>query len=140
MQWNMTELCKWEELREFVDTALLPLYLFRPGVNVDQHANRMTYLVNVASAIEQRLKGRVLLFPLCYQIGSVPVVQRLPEGFSHYVLLQFSGDHISCAQDQPSPLYLAVGDEDLDSALRFEVTVDVLYQEILRMWQQRKDR
>ncbi len=140
MQWNLNEMSNWEELRAFVDTALLPLYLYRPGVPVDQHVLRMTYLGNVAAAIEQRLKGRVLMFPVSYQIGSEPVVQKLPDGFAHTVLIQFSGDYIRMAQESPEPslLYLTVGDEDLESSLRFEVTVDVLYQEILRLWRQRQ--
>jgi hypothetical protein len=142
MQWNLQELENWEELQAFVDTALLPLYLYRPGVPVDQHVLRMTYLLNVASAIEQRLRGRVLLFPVSYQVGDQPVPQQLPVGFTHCVILQFSGDHIRVTSDptQSSPLYLTVGDEDLSSSLRFEVTVDVLYQEILRLWQQRPNQ
>jgi hypothetical protein len=137
MQWNIQDLSNWEELRAYVDTALLPLYLYRPDQPVTEHVMRMTYLANVAASIEQRLKGRVLLFPLSYQVGDEPVPLQLPKGFSHYVLLQFSGDRLRAANVAgTSTLSLTVGDEDLTSTLRFEVTVDVLYREILRQWQQ----
>jgi hypothetical protein len=95
----------------------------------------MSYLVQVAASIEQRLKGRVLMFPLCYQIGDEPLAQRLPAGFAHYVLLQFSGDRLDAHEGEGSRLRLTVGDEDLESALRFEVTIDVLSREIIRHWQ-----
>jgi hypothetical protein len=135
MQWNVQELENWEELRTYVDTALLPLYLYRPEKPVNEHVQRMSYLVQVAASIEQRLKGRVLLFPICYQIGDEPLAQRLPAGFAHYVLLQFSGERLDARVDEGRLLRLTVGDEDLDSALRFEVTVDVLSREIIRLWQ-----
>jgi len=137
MQWDMQELEKWEELQAFVDTALLPLYLYRPDEPIDRHVWRMTYLMQVAAAIEQRLRGRVLLFPLAYHVGETPVPQQMPRGFAHYAAIQFAGDRIPLKSDgaQSHPLYLTVGDEDLTSSLRFEVTVDVLYQEILRKWQ-----
>lgn len=135
MQWNIHELENWEELRSFVDTALLPLYLYRPEKTVTDHVLRTTYLVNVAAAIEQRLKGRVLLFPLICQMGAEQSAQRTPERFAYKILLHFHGDRIQTAKEERGVLLLPVGEEDLDSAIRFEVTVDVLYKEVIRYWQ-----
>lgn len=141
MQWNMNEFENWEELRTFVDTALLPLYLYRPGFSVEEHVLRMNYLLNVAAAIEQRLKGRVLLFPISYQFAEEQLAQTIPESFGYHVLLHFRGDRIRLAEGTDSGvLMLPVGDEDLDSSLRFEVTVDVLYKEVIRLWQQKRDQ
>lgn len=136
MQWNINEFENWEELRSFVDTALLPLYMYRSGFDVTDHVLRTSYLLNVAAAIEQRLKGRVLLFPLSYQITEEHPAQRMPEGFAHRVLLHFRGDRIRLAEGEAGVLVLPVGEEDLDSSIRFEVTVDVLYKEVIRHWQQ----
>ncbi|USG63491.1 YpiF family protein [Brevibacillus ruminantium] len=133
MQWNVQEMEKWEELRPFVDTALLPLYLYRPELEVQEHVLRMTYLMNLAASIEQKLKGRVLLFPVCYKFASEPGVQGLPDGFVHRICLHFQGDQIS--EKQQNVHHLTVGDEELDSALRFDVTVDILAKEIIRIWQ-----
>lgn len=137
MQWNVNELENWEELRSFVDTALLPIYLYRKGKSVPEHAMRMNYLLNVAAAIEQKLKGRVLLYPVSYHFAEEQASQEAPEGFVHQVLLHFQGDRVRPAQtvEEANVLTLPVGDEDLDSSLRFEVTVDVLYKEIIRHWQ-----
>lgn len=139
MQWNTHELSNWEELRGYVDTALLPLYLYRQEFSLEEHLARMTYLCNVAAAIEQRLKGRILLYPLAYQWGDHYALQQIPEDFTHYVLLQFSGDPVRLGEQVEglSLCRLRVSDEDLTSVIRFEVTVNVLYEEILRLWQNR---
>ncbi|EJL40898.1 hypothetical protein BAG01nite_00540 [Brevibacillus agri] len=138
MQWNVNEFENWEELRPYVDTALLPLYLYRDGIEVKEHVLRMNYLLNVAAGIEQRLKGRILLFPLSYRFAWEEQEQKTPPGFAFSVGLHFSGDKIRLGdQGEASTLMLPVGEEDLDSSLRFEVTVDVLTKEIIRLWQQK---
>ncbi|GAB1531162.1 MULTISPECIES: DUF2487 family protein [Brevibacillus] len=136
MQWNLNDFENWEELRSFVDTALLPLYLYSSDRKVEEHVVRMNYLLNVAAGIEQRLKGRVLLFPLSYQIGVEQVEQRTPAEFPYKVLLYFRGEKIQVKERaEEGVLTLLVGDEDLESSLRFEVTVDVLYKEVIKLWQ-----
>lgn len=138
MQWNVNEFENWEELRPYVDTALLPLYLYKDGIGVEEHVLRMNYLLNIAAGIEQRLKGRVLLFPLSYQFAEAGQGQKTPQDFAFSVGLHFSQDKIRLdEQGQEGCLMLPVGEEDLDSALRFEVTVDVLVQEIIRLWQRK---
>lgn len=138
MQWTTAELHNWEELRPYVDSALLPLYLYRPGLPVPEHAERMTYLMALASEVERRLKGRLLLFPLAYQVAEHEAGFRLPEAFRHSFILRFSGDvwHVQAGEGQGRVHYLTVGDEELDSRVRFEVTADVLKQEIVRTWQE----
>jgi len=137
MQWRMDELHNWEEMRLYYDTALLPLYLYKPSVDIPSHAERMTYLLNVAAAIEQKLKGRILLFPLSYQIREEGFEHQLPSKFRHYILLQFSGHHVKGrlpSGEQGEIHTFTIGDEDLSSPIRFEVTVDVLTQEVLQAW------
>jgi len=34
--------------------------------------------------------------------------------------------------------FLTISDEDLESEIRFQITCDVLYQEILQIWQKHK--
>jgi hypothetical protein len=137
MQWTMDQLHNWEELRPYVDTALLPLYLYSPSYEIPAHVERMTYLLHVAASVEQRLKGRILLFPLLYQVGESAQEAHLPGEFPHYILLQFSGQHVKgiLQQKQAAVHYLTIGDEDLASRLRFEVTVDVLVKEIVKAWE-----
>ncbi|MFI8713103.1 DUF2487 family protein [Brevibacillus brevis] len=136
MQWNLNDFQNWEELRSFVDTALLPLYLYSSDRKVEEHVVRMNYLLNVAAGIEQRLKGRVLLFPLSYHIGEEQLELRTPAEFPYKVLLYFRGEKIQVKERaEEGVLTLLVGDEDLESSLRFEVTVDVLYKEVIKLWQ-----
>ncbi|MFD2371747.1 DUF2487 family protein [Brevibacillus sp. GCM10020057] len=137
MQWNVAETENWEEMRVFVDTALLPIYLYRSGVSVSEHVLRMNYLLNVAAAIEQKLKGRVLLFPVSYHFADEQPAQPIPDGFDFCVLLHFRSDRVRSVEAETgrNVWMLPVGDEELESALRFEVTVDVLYKEIIRFWQ-----
>jgi len=138
MQWNLEELHNWDDLRPYVDCALLPQYLYKNELAIQEHVLRMTYLMNLAIAVEQKLKGRILLFPLSYQVEAKEERERLllPDGFSFYFVLRYTG------HDWGTPVvssnayvqYLTVGDHDLDSEIRFEITVDVLYQEILQSW------
>ncbi len=138
MQWNVSEIENWEELRSFVDTALLPIYLYREGMDVNEHVLRMNYLLNVAAGIEQKLKGRVLLFPVSYHFAEEQHAQQTPNGFAYKVLLHFRDDRVRAVEEEDGQvLNLSVGDEDLESSLRFEVTVDILYKEIIRHWQAR---
>lgn len=136
MQWNLNDFLNWEELRSFVDTALLPLYLYSDDRKVEEHVVRMNYLLNVAAGIEQRLKGRVLLFPLSYQFTEEQLEQKTPGEFSYKVMIHFRGERIQLKDRvEEGILTLLVGDEDLESSLRFEVTVDVLYKEVIKLWQ-----
>ncbi|MFS0555566.1 DUF2487 family protein [Brevibacillus sp. 179-C9.3 HS] len=136
MQWNLNDFENWEELRSFVDTALLPLYLYSDDRKVEEHVVRMNYLLNVAAGIEQRLKGRVLLFPLSYQFTEEQLEQKTPGEFSYKVMIHFRGERIQLKDRvEEGILTLLVGDEDLESSLRFEVTVDVLYKEVIKLWQ-----
>lgn len=138
MQWTLNELENWEELREFVDTALLPLYLYRKDFAIPDHVRRMQYLMALASLIEQKLKGRVLLFPLAYQGGEDWMESALPESFPFTFVLRFSGDNWLLKTESSTEIvhYLTVGDEDLDSQVRFEITADVCYQQILKIWRE----
>lgn len=138
MQWTLTELENWEELREFVDTALLPLYLYRNEFAIPMHVKRMRYLMALAGVIEQKLKGRVLLFPLAYQGGGEWTESNIPESFPFTFVLRFSGDNWLLKTESSSETvhYLTVGDEDLDSQVRFEITADVCYQQILKIWRE----
>jgi len=135
MQWTMEQVQNWEELREYVDTALLPLYLLTGDKPIPAHVERMTYLMNIAAAVEQKLRGRVLLFPLHYQAEEGEAAIRLPEGFKHYMLLQFD-DYQWTLTNQPGHIRkLYIGAEDLQSSVRFAVTADVLQEAIIKEWQ-----
>jgi hypothetical protein len=114
--------------------------LFRPDKELPDHVLRMNYLLNIAAGIEQRLRGRVLLFPLAYQFGDQWSGSTLPPGFSHHVILCFDHDRVQLDTTSKNVLVLTVGEEDLDSALRFEVTVEVLYKEIIRQWQREQSQ
>jgi len=82
-----------------------------------------------------------LLFPISYQFAEEQLAQTTPESFGYHVLLHFRGDRIRLADGKDTGvIMLPVGDEDLDSSLRFEVTVDVLYKEVIRLWQQKRDQ
>jgi hypothetical protein len=135
MRWVREDVQQWEELRPYVDTALLPVYLFDQTLPIPEHVKRMTYLSNLAMAVEQRLRGRILLFPTTYQLGDsiqVPV----PTGFACNIALRFDGHGLQWP-DHVSPLTahtLTIGADDLDSALRFDVTVDILSEEITSIW------
>lgn len=142
MQWRTEALHNWEELRLYYDTALFPVYLYQTSIPIPEHARKMNYLANMAQAIEERVKGRVLLFPLSYQFGEqTDTVVQLPEDFSHYILLQYSGHHVKgkrLPEKKAEIHYFTIGTEDLQSSVRFDVTVDVLTKEIYEIWQKRK--
>ncbi|MBO8162981.1 MAG: DUF2487 family protein [Brevibacillus sp.] len=135
MQWRSEQVNNWEELRPYVDTALLPLYLYRQELSVPQHVNRMTALANAASGIEQRLRGRVLQFPLAYQ-GEGNNLFALPTGFPVYIILRYAGDEWQLQYERESAVVhtLSVWEEDLTDPLRFEVAVQVLYEAVTDIW------
>ncbi len=136
MQWTIEELNGWEGLRPYVDTALFPLYMYRQDLSIPDNVKRMTYLSNLAVAIERRLTGRVLLFPLSYHVDGSGLTG-LPDRFAFTFLLRFSGDDWRLVANEARGVVrtLTAGDEDLDSDLRFQVTADVFYEEILKTWQ-----
>lgn len=137
MQWIWDDVENWEELRPYVDTALLPSYYYDEKVDIPEHVVRMGYLMKLAVAVEQRLKGRILLYPLTYQTGEKGNVWRVPGSFRHYFILRFTGHALLPETNEPDANLeiLTVGDEDLESTVRFEITVDVLHQTILKNWQ-----
>ncbi|GAA4708908.1 DUF2487 family protein [Brevibacillus fulvus] len=139
MQWTSEDLNKWEELRPYVDTALLPIYFYQSAVAIPTHALQMAYLTNIAAALERRLKGRMLLYPLRYQMAEEQAELMAPDAFPFYVVLHFGGQpvRVRSVNEASKVAYLAISNEELDSELRFAITVDVLYQEILALWQKR---
>ncbi|WP_232696364.1 DUF2487 family protein [Brevibacillus daliensis] len=140
MQWNAEELQGFEAVRPYYDTALLPHYIYNKRKSLAENAVRMNYISGLALAVEEKLKGRVLLFPLQYQIEEEGNDERqitLPGHFAYNVILRFSGQvfSISNSQSDGAVEILTVGDEDLESLVRFEITVEVFYKEILSIWQ-----
>ncbi|WP_019122430.1 DUF2487 family protein [Brevibacillus massiliensis] len=137
MQWSTEELHNWEELQPYVDTALLPVYLYGGNVSLPEHVKRMSYLSRLAIAVEQRLRGRVLLFPLSYQIGREKACTALPPEFPYVFLLRFAGHELELAADSAGQKArtFQIGTDELESELRFDITVDVLHQEIVNSWQ-----
>ncbi|MGO0061031.1 DUF2487 family protein [Brevibacillus fluminis] len=137
MQWIWDDVEKWEELRPYVDTALLPSYYYDENVDIPEHVKRMGYLMKLAVAVEQRLKGRVLLYPLAYQTGEKGGVWKVPGSFRYYFILRFTGHSLlpEATDAEAKVEILTVGDEDLESSVRFDITVDVLCQTILKNWQ-----
>lgn len=144
MQWNVEELQGFEAVRPYYDSAILPHYIFDKKLSIATNATRMGYLSSLAMAVEQRLKGRIVLFPLMYQIkedAAGPNEIQLPNEFDYNFLLRFSGIdvHIPHYQDLDTHVeFLTISDEDLESEIRFQITCDVLYQEILQIWQKHK--
>ncbi|ATO51220.1 DUF2487 family protein [Brevibacillus laterosporus] len=144
MQWNVEELQGFEAVRPYYDSAILPHYIFDKKLSIATNAARMGYLSSLAMAVEQRLKGRVVLFPLMYQIKedtTGPNEIQLPNEFGYNFILRFSGIdvHIPVYPDSDTHVeFLTISDEDLESEIRFQITSDVLYQEILQIWQNHK--
>ncbi|RAP27676.1 hypothetical protein C2W64_00825 [Brevibacillus laterosporus] len=141
MQWNVEELQGFEAVRPYYDSAILPHYIFDKKLSIATNAARMGYLSSLAMAVEQRLKGRILLFPLMYQIKEDATGQneiQLPNEFGYTFILRFSGAdvHIPAYPEKNTHVeLLTISDEDLESEIRFEITSNVLYQEILQIWQ-----
>jgi len=140
MQWTSEQVQQWEELRPYVDTALLPLYLYRRELPVPRQFARMTALANVSLALEQRLRGRVLQLPLSYQ-GDGQNVFFLPPGFPIYVILRFAGDEWRYEYErEASEVHtLSVWEEDVSDPLRFLAVVDVLAEAISEVWQRKQE-
>lgn len=140
MQWTSEQVEYWEELRPYVDTALLPFYLYRREIPLPRQFARMAALTNVALAIEQRLRGRVLQFPLSYQGGEQNVFF-LPPGFPIYIVLRFAGDDLRFDYERETSVVhtLSVWEEDVTDPLRFAAAVDVLYEAITEIWRTKQE-
>lgn len=137
MQWIWDDVENWEELRPYVDTALLPSYYYDEDLDIPVHVMRMGYLMKLSVAVEQRLKGRVLLFPLTYQTGEKGSEFRVPGSFGYYFILRFTRHALlpKTVNHETEIEILTVGNEDLESTVRFDITVDVICQTILKKWQ-----
>ncbi|WP_139489147.1 DUF2487 family protein [Brevibacillus dissolubilis] len=139
MQWNIEALQNWDEVKEYVDTALLVHYIYEEDRPLPEHALRLTYLMSLAGAIEQRLTGRIMMFPAAYHVADEAgkVALHLPQDFAYKLILRFSGHDFTLSAEtvQGQVQFLTVGDQDLDSQIRFDITVDVLFKEILHIWQ-----
>lgn len=138
MQWTLEELHNWDAIKTYIDSAIIPCYLYKQEVPLQEHVLRMTYLMNLGMEVEKKIKGRVLLFPLHYQLEEQSAQSKvvLPDGFSRYYILRFSGHDWNMRPPETDCFaqYLTVSDSELDSKVRFDITVDVLYEEIISSW------
>ena len=73
MKWNKTDLEKYIQAKEYIDTILLPVIPFQMGDdnNSDKQAFQSEVMNIFAKEIEKELTGRVMLAPTYYYLKTV---------------------------------------------------------------------
>lgn len=102
MKWKKTELDKYVQAKEYVDTILLPLIPFQMGSDKEsEKSSFQNEVINIfANEIEKELSGRVMLAPNYYFLKTTDKAAEIDrlnswiqdikeQPFEHIVLLTF---------------------------------------------------
>lgn len=63
MKWDLSEVDKYEEMKEYIDTALIPLLSIGMGEQLRLRLANASWLTGLVQIAEEQLVGRVMLFP-----------------------------------------------------------------------------
>jgi hypothetical protein len=69
MKWELTTADQFIEAKEYIDTAIVPLIRIELGEQFKPSLKNSTWITGVASGIESKLMGRVMLFPVYSYTG-----------------------------------------------------------------------
>lgn len=135
---------EWQEVSTFVDTLCIPI----SGVSIKQKqifTQQSRLLERVATSLEKRLKGRILLLPAISYIGQNhevfmayfnEIIREMKDsGFYHLVIVSTESLSICDSNQQINTLTHQVNLEDTATDEELEEAVDLLFQDVLHMWQ-----
>lgn len=63
MKWEYQSIDQFVQAQDYVDTALVPLILIDTGEGIVDSTRQAGYVLTVAAAVEDQLRGRTMLFP-----------------------------------------------------------------------------
>jgi hypothetical protein len=132
---------KWNEIRPYVDTALIPVFpAFKYqdlGVMLNQHRQ----LNAVSVLLERKLTGRLLLFPThFYPVEQKRLIEELRKliaflGLKHHLFLFYAKFHLDC--DAGDNVLFVTDQEDDAAGLpqeALEALTDRLVSQLVRVW------
>lgn len=80
MNWTVTDIQLYEQEKEYVDTAVIPLIPLSFGSNMQSTVQKGEFISIFAEALEREYRGRLLLFPpFSYMSGQKEEESRLQE-------------------------------------------------------------
>ena len=78
MNWTVKDIQLYEQAKEYVDTAIIPLIPLSFGSNMQNTVQKGEFISIFAEALEREYRGRLLLFPpFTYLIGQKEEESRL---------------------------------------------------------------
>lgn len=63
MKWDLGDIDRYVQHRQYIDTALIPLIKMSVGSDVEQSVRRAAWISGLANQLEEQLAGRILLLP-----------------------------------------------------------------------------
>ncbi|MFX3674716.1 MAG: DUF2487 family protein [Paenisporosarcina sp.] len=139
MYWNSKDISIFQEQKEFVDTAIIPLLLVDGRAPyIKQSTGTADFLMSITAFIENQFKGRVVLMPpVSYTIHAkrqdlgVEWVEVLKEaGFKHLFFVTSDALWMTEARELDVVYIPSIPLEDMDQKLRQSVLDDQVRQVI----------
>ena len=139
MYWNSKDISIFQEQKEFVDTAIIPLLLVDGRApNIKQSTGTADFLMSLTAFIENQFKGRVVLMPpVSYTIqanrknlGEEWVEVLKEAGFKHLFFVSSDSLWMTEASELEIIFIPSIPLEDMDQKLRQSVLDDQLRQVI----------
>ncbi|TCS93377.1 DUF2487 family protein [Hazenella coriacea] len=134
----------WQEVSPFVDTLCIPV----SGIRIQQKqifVQQSRLLERVATSLEKKLKGRILLLPTISYIGQNhevfmayfnEIIKEIKDsGFYHLVIVSTESLSVCDPSQQIKVLTHQVNLEDTATDEQLEQAVHLLFQDVLQMWQ-----
>jgi len=95
MKWEYAQFERYQGVREYIDTAVIPFVGIDVGQAMEQKLQQAQLVIGISSYIEEQLVGRVMLFPTySYSIGGLHheldlmnklTTHLLENGFKHVI-------------------------------------------------------
>ncbi|WP_240675740.1 DUF2487 family protein [Ammoniphilus sp. CFH 90114] len=69
MRWTLEDMKTYEGAKEYIDTALIPVYLLAPDALGVAKVKEQRWLEEICVYAERQLTGRIVLFPTLYLVN-----------------------------------------------------------------------
>jgi hypothetical protein len=138
VKWAAGNIHSYLENKQFIDTAVIPVYRILFREDKDTEAIRIDSFLNRISHLEERLTGRLILFPpfVCYGYDNAPLTALVHETdgtfveLKHVLLIPADQEMEQCLNhilhsNGTSPRVRILSESD---------TWEGLYQQIIKIW------
>jgi hypothetical protein len=136
MRWNVEDLETYEASKEYIDTAVIPVFSFNPNDLGASVVAEQTWLEEICVYAERQLTGRAILFPTLYVFNEQLNVDNVTfDSFKHHLWVTTNQVLAQQLETFGFKVYILQRSEDEEDLSVMVRAGKKLAQSIMEQWQ-----